>query len=248
MTLFQSIGSKTLARIVADDYRAAQVFEQFGLDYCCKGKRELALACEEKGIQPTEVITELDALATDQNNTQRFNTWNADFLADYIVLQHHSYVRIMIPLIQLHLQKVVNAHGEKHPEVIEVQRSFENMIPILLNHLSEEETTVFPLIKLAAISSQLNMNEESIENELKSYLENLDSEHREVGDVLQKIQALTSNFTPPPGACTTFRVLYQELKAFQEDMFRHIHLENNILFPKVAAMFAELNQNSISNN
>lgn len=246
MTLFQSTGSKTLARIVADDYRAAQVFEQFGLDYCCKGKRELALACQEKGIRTAEVITELETLATDQNNTQRFNTWSVEFLADYIVLQHHSYVRTMIPLIQLHLQKVVNAHGEKHPEVIEIQNSFENMSPVLLNHLLEEETAVFPRVKLVALSCQLNVNDEPIENELKSYFENLDAEHREVGDVLQKIQTLTNNFTPPPGACTTFRVLYQELKAFQEDMFKHIHLENNILFPKVAAMFKD--QNSTLNN
>lgn len=248
MTLIQSTGSKTLARIVADDYRAAQVFEQFGLDYCCKGKRELALACQEKGIQQAEVITELEALATDQNNTQRFNTWSVEFLTDYIVLQHHSYVRTMIPLIQLHLQKVVNAHAEKHPEVIEIQSSFENMSPVLLNHLSEEETAVFPRIKLVAISNQLNVNDVPIENELKSYLENLDVEHHEVGDVLHKIQTLTNNFTPPPGACTTFRVLYQELKAFQEDMFKHIHLENNILFPKVAAMFKDQNQNSTLNN
>lgn len=248
MFLLQPTESKTLARIVADDFRAAQIFERFGLDYCCKGKRQLNIACREKGIQPAEVITELEALASEQNNTQRFNSWSVDFLTEYIVQQHHTYVRTMLPVIQGHLQKVMNAHGEKYPEVAEIQHRFITLSPILVNHLLEEEATVFPLIKVVALSRQLNLSEAFIENELESYLGNLDEEHSEVGDILKEIQTLSNNFTPPGGACTTFRVLYQELKAFQEDMFRHIHLENNILFPKALAKYDDPNQYLISNN
>ncbi len=248
MLLIQPTESKTLARIVADDFRAAQIFERYGLDYCCKGKRQLSVACHEKGLQPTEVITELESLASEQNNTQRFNSWSVDFLTEYIVQQHHTYVRTMMPLILGHLQKVINAHGEKYPEIAEIQYRFEKLYPILINHLLEEEATVFPLIKVVALSRQLNLSEEFIEKELETFLANLDEEHSEVGDTLKEIQTLSNNFTPPGGACTTFRVLYQELKAFQEDMFHHIHLENNILFPKVLAKYDDPNQFQISNN
>lgn len=248
MLLIQPTEGKTLARIVADDFRAAQIFEQYGLDYCCKGKRQLNIACLEKGIQPAEVLAELEALSAEQNNTQRFNSWSVDFLTEYIVQQHHSYVRTMLPLIKGHLQKVMNAHGDKYPEIAEIQHRYETMSPILINHLLEEEATVFPLIKVVALSRQLNLSEEFIEKELEAFLVNLDEEHSEVGDILKEIQTLSNNFTPPGGACTTFRVLYQELKAFQEDMFHHIHLENNILFPKVLAKHDDPNQYQISNN
>ncbi len=234
MLLTPTLETRSLARIVADDFRSAEVFERYNLDFCCKGKRPLNLACQEKGIDISGVMTELSSLPQEPGNHQRYNDWSVEFLADYIVQQHHSYVRTMIPIIGMHLQKVVNAHAAKHPEVIEIQALFQRMSGDLLSHITQEEENVFPLIKKITLQHELMSNDDpSLVQTLISNIDSLDEEHRAAGDILAEIQTLTNSFTPPPGACTTFRVLYQELKAFQEDMFRHIHLENNILFPKV---------------
>ncbi|MFN8359584.1 MAG: iron-sulfur cluster repair di-iron protein [Candidatus Kapaibacterium sp.] len=233
MVLTSTLKTKSLARIVADDFRAAEVFERYNLDFCCKGKRPLDVACREKGIDLSGIMTELSSLPEEPGNHQRYADWSSEFLADYIVQQHHSYVRTMIPMIEMHLQKVVRAHGAKHPEVIEIQSLFQKMSGELLGHIMHEETTVFPLIKKLTLLQELSADDLLLRQELVGAIDMLDEDHRAAGDTLAVIQTLTNSFTPPPGACTTFRVLYQELKAFQEDMFRHIHLENNILFPKV---------------
>ena len=240
MVLTSTLETKSLARIVADDFRAAEVFERYNLDFCCKGKRSLNLACQEKGIDISGVMTELSSLPQEPGNHQRYNDWSVEFLADYIVQQHHSYVRTMIPIIEMHLQKVVNAHAAKHPEVIEIQELFQRMSGELLSHITQEETSVFPLIKQITLQHELSTDDSSLRQELVGAIDMLDEEHRAAGDTLAAIQTLTNSFTPPPGACTTFRVLYQELKAFQEDMFRHIHLENNILFPQAVAAYVEM--------
>ncbi len=236
MVLISSLETKSLARIVADDFRAAEVFERYNLDFCCKGKRSLATACEEKGTAITDVMMELATLSQQPGNAPRYSDWSVEFLADYIVQQHHSYIRSMIPMIEMHLQKVVNAHGAKHPEVIDIQRHFQKLGGELLAHLLEEETSVFPLIKKVTLYRELMIDAQAEEQSLDEVLAPIEDEHRAVGETLAVIESLSNSFTPPPGACTTFRVLYQELKAFQEDMFRHIHLENNILFPRAVAV------------
>lgn len=236
MVLISSLETKSLARIVADDFRAAEVFERYNLDFCCKGKRSLATACEEKGTAITDVMMELATLSQQPGNAPRYSDWSVEFLADYIVQQHHSYIRSMIPMIEMHLQKVVNAHGAKHPEVIDIQQHFQKLGGELLAHLLEEETSVFPLIKKVTLYRELMIDAQAEEQSLDEVLAPIEDEHRAVGETLAVIESLSNSFTPPPGACTTFRVLYQELKAFQEDMFRHIHLENNILFPRAVAV------------
>ncbi|MBS1538727.1 MAG: iron-sulfur cluster repair di-iron protein [Bacteroidetes bacterium] len=248
MLLKQTLESKTLALIVADDFRSVQVFEEYGLDFCCKGKRQLNIACLEKGIPISDVLKKLESLDNEPNNTQRYSDWNTDFLIDYIIQQHHSYVKTMIPLIQAHLQKVVNAHSAKHPEVSLIQELFVDMSTELLSHLTQEETVVFPNLKKIVSQLVLAKSKLTNEHEFVKLIENLEKEHLDVGKILGEIQLLTNGFTPPPGACTTFRVLYQELQAFQADMFRHIHLENNILFPKIMEMVTISKSNSISNN
>lgn len=248
MLLNQTLESKTLARIVADDFRTVKVFEEYGLDFCCKGKRQLNIACLEKGILVSDVLKKLESLDNEPINIQRYSDWNTDFLIDYIIQQHHSYVKTMIPLIQAHLQKVVNAHSSKHPEVSLIQELFVDLSIELLSHLTEEETVVFPKLKKIVSQLVLAKSELTNEQEFVKFIENLEKEHLEVGNILTEIQFLTNEFTPPFGACTTFRVLYQELQAFQADMFRHIHLENNILFPKIMKMVTISKSNSISNN
>lgn len=248
MAFTQPDESKTLAQIVTDDFRASQVFDKYGLDYYCKGNRQLIHACKEKEIPVSDVISELDALQLVTNTCNRFKDWSVEFLADYIVQQHHTYVRAMIPLIQGHLQKIINAYREKYSEISEIQDCFGEMSAILLHHLLEEEATLFPLIKVIILTREFNMSEEFLEKEMEVHTVKIDSEHQTIGNLLEAIQKRTNNYTPPAGAQVSFTILYRELKAFQEDMFHHIHLENNILFPKVIEKYGATSPYRISNN
>jgi regulator of cell morphogenesis and NO signaling len=159
MMLTQAIEQKTLARIVTDDFRAAEVFERYNLDFCCKGKRQLNDACQEKGILLSNVVSELEMLSDIRNNVQRFNEWSVEFLIDYIIQHHHSYCKTMVPLIQHHLQKVVSAHSIKFGEVTEIQSIFEKMSAEVISHICQEETLVFPLLKSVAHNKKSYGNE-----------------------------------------------------------------------------------------
>lgn len=248
MAFTQPIESKTLARIVTEDFRTTQVFEKYGLDYYCKGKRQLIQACYEMEIPVTDIVGELDSIMANTNHSNRFKDWSIEFLAEYIVQQHHSYVRTKIPLIQGQLQKVVNAQNEEFSEVGEIQDYFGELSALLLHHLLEEEATIFPLIKVVVLTREFNMCEEFLEKDLEAHATKDDFEHKVVVNLLEIIQKRTNNYTPVQGASSTLLALYKELKAFQEDMFHHIHLENNILFPRALDNFDPGSQYLISNN
>ena len=248
MALTQPTESKTLARIVTEDFRATQVFEKYGLDYYCKGKRQLIQACLEMQIPVTHVVNELDLISVETNHSNRFKDWSIEFLAEYIVQQHHSYVRTKIPLIQGQLQKVVNAQTEKSSAISEIQDYFGELSAILLHHLLEEEATIFPLIKVIVLTREFNMCEEFLEKDLEVHAAKEDFEHKVIVNLLETIQKWTNNYNPVQGASSTLISLYKELRAFQEDMFHHIHLENNILFPRVLDDFDQGNRYLISNN
>lgn len=237
MAFTQTFESKTLARIVTEDFRTTQVFEKYGLDYYCKGKRQLIQACYEMEIPIDNVVNDLDSATIRTNHSNRFKDWSIEFLTEYIVQQHHSYVRAKIPLIQGQLQKIVNAQTEQFSEVGKVQDYFGELSAILLHHLLEEEATIFPLIKVVVLTREFNMSEEFLEKDLKAHAAKDELEHQVIINLLEDIQKRTSDYTPVQGASTTILSLYNELKAFQEDMFHHIHLENNILFPRALESF-----------
>ena len=218
-----------ISDIVKSHYQTAQVFEKHGLDFCCKGKRPLAEACEEKGFDTEQIFKELQDSVKDSGGADNhYEAWTADFLADYIVQQHHNFVRINSPLLQLHAEKVAMRHGDTHPENLEIRELVEAVVDEMREHMEKEENIVFPMVKKIAKGEPVE--------DFEKLINELESEHTSAGNAFERIRELSNNFMPPANACTTYKLLYAELDAFEKDLHKHVHLENNILFPKAIAL------------
>lgn len=232
----------TVGELVTKDFRKAEVFKKFGLDFCCGGKKTLTKACNEKGLDVVQVEKELKAIDEQPMKTsQDFNQWELDFLADYIYNTHHKYVAQSIPIIFEYTQKVAKVHGDRHPETIEIANSFLKVADELNNHMMKEENLLFPAIKALVASKKANTAAEAspfgtIQNPIRM----MEMEHEAVGNEMEGINLLTNNYTPPEDACTTYRLAYAKLKEFEEDLHQHIHLENNILFPRAVELEKEV--------
>lgn len=239
-----SLVGKTLAELVTDNIRSAIIFEEAGLDFCCRGNRTLKEACTEKNIDVQKIVNKLVNLSDTDNGTQNINDWQLDFLVDYIINNHHQYVRRMIPIISLHADKVASVHGINHPETIKIADLFLAVREELEMHMMKEERILFPQIKQMVLTQKENSQYFSppfgtIQNPIRM----MEYEHSNAGDGLHQIRELSNNFFHPEDACNTFKALYSELKEFEEDLHKHIHLENNILFPKSIELEAELLSN-----
>jgi regulator of cell morphogenesis and NO signaling len=240
--IMEQFGSQTIREIVTQNYRTAAVFEKYSLDFCCKGGRTIDDACKEKNINAEAVMEELRNLnGGPEADLQRFNQWNADFLTAYIVENHHGYIRAVVPAMLAHTRKVAMVHGERHPEMVRAAELFATVAADLMNHMQKEEMMLFPFI----VSLYRSMSDKapvpsapfgSVNNPIAM----MEHEHDAAGTMMYEIRELTKNYVPPEDACTTYRVTLQELKEFEHDLHRHVHLENNILFPKAKAMEAKL--------
>jgi len=238
-----SLLQKTLSDIVRDNFKSAAVFEKYELDYCCHGKRQFLEAVNEKNISLTELISDLESLepATDALDVD-FTVVELDSLAEYIITTHHSFVREKLPFITELGRRVVQAHGAKHPEVFEITALFAQVHSELESHMMKEERILFPeIIKLArAERGELPYTRPPF-NTIMNPIHVMEAEHISTGDAFEKIGQLSASFTPPSDACNTFKVFYAELDGFEKDLHRHIHLENNILFPKALALEESFN-------
>jgi regulator of cell morphogenesis and NO signaling len=242
MATAPSLAELTLSEIVTNDFHAAAVFEKYNLDFCCKGKRPLSEACSEKNIDLNSLLEELESYTPQNNNSDlRYNEWKIDFLADYIVNNHHSYVRRMIPILAAHTQKIASVHGENHPETVEVAKRFAVVYKDLKQHMMKEEQILFPYVKqLLKFQNEITIKERPFFGAAENPIKAMEAEHEAAGDELFEIRSLTNNYTPPADACNTYRICYQELKEFEEDLHKHVHLENNILFPKTIKLEKEI--------
>jgi regulator of cell morphogenesis and NO signaling len=228
--------------LVADDFRTATVFQKHGLDFCCGGGRTIAEACATKGIDAGAVVVDLAAVAaTPPNGTPKFNLWELDLLIDYIVANHHGYVREVLPTVLQHVQKVARVHGDNHPEVIAIADSFLRVAQELTGHMQKEEMMLFPFIKAMVAAHKAGSPMPSAPfGTVGNPIRMMQAEHESAGNEMHEISVLTNDYTPPEDACTTYRVSFQELRAFELDLHQHVHLENNILFPKAVALEQEL--------
>lgn len=239
----QTFKEQTVGNIVADDFRTAGVFKKYGLDFCCGGGRKLTEACEKKGLNVEEVIEELQNLTVSADDTQNYSNWSPEFLVDYIINNHHHYVRTKLPEIKAYAKKVAKVHGKTYPELNEMLEVFLKLKDEMLSHLQKEETILFPYIKKLR---KAQSNGKSISPELQfssaeQAVAMMKDEHEEAGGLMARLEELSNGFTPPEDACTTFRVYFQNLEAFQNDLHKHVHLENNILFPKALMLEQYLN-------
>ena len=226
----------TVGEIVGRDFRTAAVFEQFGIDFCCGGRRSLADACRAAAVDPETVERTLQALppagAGDEDDVTR---WPVKRLIDHIVTTHHAYIRSVLPVIGRYLARLVDVHGTPHPELGRIATSLDRVGRDLLQHLMKEERVLFPYIRELAATTDDRAPVSpfgTVENPIRM----MEREHREAGDELRLIRELTNGYAVPADGCTTYRVCFAELARFERDLHRHVHLENNVLFPKAVAL------------
>lgn len=238
-------GKETLGEIVAKDLRAAQVFKKFGLDFCCDGNKTMKEACATKGLEVAVVEKELQQLDKVQSaRPLPFNDWGLDFLSDYIVNTHHSYLRKNLPDLRAYASKVFKVHGGRHPELEKVHQLVEATSAELTSHMQEEEQTVFPYIKkLVAAKNGTQQFEKGTFGNVLAPIETMIKEHEVVGNNLHELRKCTNGYALPDDACASYSLLFRMLDELEDDVHTHIHLENNILFPKAIEMDKLLSKN-----
>jgi regulator of cell morphogenesis and NO signaling len=220
-----------LADLVFAHHSSAPVLEKYKLDFCCKGKRTLEQACREQHIALSDVEEELQKVIGDREDpaSSVFTAMTLQQLADYIVARHHAYVRQAIPQIVYHLDKVYHKHGERYAYVGEVYTLFRKVAIELEQHMLKEEKILFPMMARVEHMSGA---------QLAGPIHVMETEHEEAGDLLARIREITHDYTPPEDACTTHRLMLEELRGFEADLHEHVHLENHLLFPRAMALTA----------
>jgi regulator of cell morphogenesis and NO signaling len=227
-----------IGKIVAENYKAASIFKKYRIDFCCNGNRTIADASRDKNLNEDMLIEELRSELTKKETGEiDFKAFPLDLLADYIEKTHHRYIESKIPEITPYLNKIVRVHGEHHPELAIVEKLFLESAGDLSAHLKKEELMLFPYIR-HSVKVQLAGSKlpEDKRGTATAMINQMEHEHEAEGDRFRTISELTDYFTPPEDACNTYRVTLSLLKEFEEDLHRHIHLENNILFPKSIAL------------
>ncbi len=224
----------TIREIVRNDHRAAAVFEKYSIDFCCGGNKTLGEACAQKGVDPARIQQELQHVEqTSGTENFRPGEWDLDTLSGFIVNNHHRYVRRMLPTLQSHLAKIVSVHGARHPELTAIADRFQSVADELTGHMQKEELVLFPYIaSLAAASRNGSPATRPMFGTIRRPIQMMEAEHASAGDSFSFIRNASQGFTPPQDACETYQVTFSELEEFERDLHQHIHLENNILFPR----------------
>lgn len=232
------VTEKTIGQMVADNYRTAQVFKKHKIDFCCKGNRTLSEVATKKGLNLEILLQELDTVqANGQGDHLEVASWPLDLLADYIEKKHHRYVEQQIPILNQYLDKLCRVHGDRHPELFEISELFKASGGELAMHMKKEELVLFPWVRkmvegIADREPLVRPHFGTVRNPIQMMMK----EHDHEGERFRKIAELTNSYTPPADACNTYRVTYSLLQEFEEDLHRHIHLENNVLFPKAETL------------
>ncbi len=234
---------KTIGQIVADDYSTASVFKSYGIDFCCKGNRTISEVCNQKNI-PAEMLHKAleNAMQQEKSANPSFNHWALDLLVDYIVKKHHRYIRIKAPELNTYLEKLCKVHGQNHPELFKIKELFDASANELFSHMQKEEMMLFPFIQKMA-AAELDDSQSAAQphfGTVKNPINMMMHEHDAEGARFREIAALTSDYTPPADACATYKVAFALLEEFEEDLHQHIHLENNILFPRAIELEKKL--------
>lgn len=235
----RALPTQTLAEIVIANHRASYIFEKYHLDFCCNGRRTLEQACEESKLPVAKLVTEIENTANCKLSLPGvdFTKLSLAQLSEYIIQTHHSYVKKELPIIMGYLEKVLSKYGERHPEIFKVFALFAAIMEEIEYQMQREEKVLFPRIR--EIESIIDEGKEIIINisYLLAHVSVMQEEHDHMGSMIQQIRHLTDNYNPPADACTAFRLSYACLEAFELDLHQHLHLENNILFPKALRIF-----------
>jgi regulator of cell morphogenesis and NO signaling len=233
-----TVTTQTVRDIALENPTSIRVFEAFGIDYCCGGRKPLAEACAAKNISVDAVISALEnGTASAAPVTKDWKAQSLSALAAHIVNVHHAYVRRELPRLAELAGKVVNRHGDTKPELPQIQAKVAQISEELIEHLAKEEVVLFPYItKLERAKEEGTAKPHGCFGTVASPIAMMTQEHEAAGALLQEIRQLSGDYTPPVGACPTFHAFYSGLHEFEQDLHQHIHLENNILFPRAIAM------------
>jgi regulator of cell morphogenesis and NO signaling len=220
----------TVAQLAIAQPGALAVFTKYNIDYCCGGHRRLVEACHKTGLDPEIIRREISrALPADSAQALRYESWSSGLLVDFIIENHHAFVRTATPVLEALLEKVWDRHGDDSPELTRIRECFLELSAELATHMEKEERVLFPAI--ASLDAQRSGNR-SLERIIQGPIVAMEDDHEIAGDLVKQIRLLSNNYNPPEFACPTFQATYQRLKEFDHDLMQHIHLENNILFER----------------
>lgn len=234
MEVINNNNQKEIGQFVAEDFRTAAIFSKHGIDFCCRGNRSVEEVCDKNELDANTLLDELEAVLNSKSDQSiDYKSWPTDLLIDYIEKKHHRYVEAKIPVLRQFLDKLCSVHGERHPELFKINELFTASAGELAAHMKKEELVLFPFVKKMVAAT---LNQGAIEpphfGTVENPIEMMKDEHDNEGVRFREIAALTNNYNPPADACNTFKVTYAMLEEFEKDLHLHIHLENNILFPK----------------
>jgi regulator of cell morphogenesis and NO signaling len=226
--------TQTVREIALEQPSSMRVFEQYGIDYCCGGRKPLAEACAAGKVEVDAVIAALESAAgTPAPAAEDWQLRSMEELAAHIVAAHHAYVKRELPRLAVLAQKVVNRHGAKRAELPAIQAALATLDEELTLHLTKEETILFPyIVKLERARTSGAAMPSSCFGTVAHPIQMMIQEHDAAGALLAEMRRLSQNFTTPEDACPTYHAFYDGLKEFEQDLHQHIHLENNILFPR----------------
>lgn len=234
-------GSMAVKEVVQRSPRAVRVFEEYGIDYCCGGGKSLIEVCAAADLDVEEILEKLHELnhTRDDSGSVSWDTKPLSAITRHIVKVHHEFVRKEIPRIGSLLEKVGSRHGDTHPELGDIQRNFAFIAAEMLDHMLKEEQVLFPYIEhLEVARATAALPAVPAFGSVARPVECMMREHDRAGSMVREIRRLTKDYTPPDGACPTYRAMLDALHEFEQDLHRHVHLENNILFPKAVELEA----------
>ena len=233
----------TVREVALQVPEATRLFEKLNIDYCCGGNRALADACASAGVETAEVLRMLDDVAqpASDNKAANFQALPLPELITHILDNHHVFTKQEMTRLEQLFRKVIAAHGANHPELKTAGASFAQLCEELTPHMFKEERVLFPYIMTLARAAATNGSVPfspfgTVVNPVRMMM----TEHDTAGDILRELRRMTSNYTLPADACISYQTLYQALEAFEKDLHQHIHLENNILFPRAIEMETQL--------
>jgi regulator of cell morphogenesis and NO signaling len=231
---------ETVGSIAAKDIRKAETLKKLGIDFCCGGKKTIRQAAAEVGLTEETVQAALRETATDSCSVNSFGNWEADFLADYIYNQHHKYFYDRKDDLSQLAIKVTQVHGAHYPYLHELLNLINKLFTELKLHFHKEEKVLFPYIKELVLCKKESRRPSHHLAMGNGPLAMMEMEHETAGDILRSMRAVTNDYKLPENACSSFSLLYRRLEELEKDLQQHIHLENNILFPKALSLEKEL--------
>lgn len=236
----KNLAQTKVGAIVASNFRASRVLTAHHIDFCCGGGITLEEACRNKEQDLNVVLRELEETFKTKDDFN-FQELELDQLIDTIVNVHHSYVRVTIPALRAYLEKLCRVHGDRHPELFGINELFIAGSAALLSHMEKEEQVLFPYIK-AMVESKTKGFPLSKPHfgDIENPIQVMEQEHEDEGERFHQIAELTNQYECPPDGCQTYKVAYAMLQEFEEDLHKHIHLENNILFPAARELYKEI--------